>query len=111
MDAQKIFHGMGSGVRLTLGYPEFSRIQFPVPPREEQDQIVRYLDWQISKINKLIHGYQRQIKLLEERRQTVIDTATTQGIDDSPMKDSGTHWVKQVPTHWEMVYSKKCIYL
>lgn len=86
---------------------DFRQLMIPVPPREEQDQIVRYLDWQISKINKLIHGYQRQIKLLEERRQTVIDTATTQGIDDSPMKDSGTHWVKQVPTHWEMVYSKK----
>lgn len=23
LDSQKIFHGMGSGVRLTLGYPEF----------------------------------------------------------------------------------------
>jgi len=30
-----------------------------LPPREEQDQIVRYLDWQLAKINKLIHGYQR----------------------------------------------------
>lgn len=83
LDSQKIFHGMGSGVRLTLGYPEFSRIQFPVPPREEQDQIVRYLDWQISKINHLIHSYQKQIKLLKERRQTVIDHSATQGINEN----------------------------
>ncbi len=107
LDAQKVFHGMGSGVRLTLGYPEFSKIKFPVPPREEQDQIVRYLDWKVSCINKLIHGYQRQIKLLEERRQTVIDRATLEGIDGAKLKDSGTHWVKRIPENWEMVYSKK----
>lgn len=26
-----------------------------VPPREEQDQIVRFLDWKVSNINKLIN--------------------------------------------------------
>ena len=81
LDAQKIFHGMGSGVRLTLGYPEFSKIQFPVPPRAEQDQIVRYLDWQLSKINKLIHGYQRQNLLINDIKnrkiQDIILTADT----------------------------------
>jgi len=78
-----------------------------LPPREEQDQIVRYLDWKVSCINKLIHGYQRQIKLLEERRQTVIDRTTLEGIDGAKLKDSGTHWVKRIPENWEMVYSKK----
>lgn len=108
LDSQKIFHGMGSGVRLTLGYPEFSRIQFPVPPRNEQDQIVRYLDWQVSKINHLVHGYQSQIKLLKERRQTIIDRAATQGINpDARYKDSGANWIPQIPEHWNMVYSKK----
>ena len=108
LDSQKIFHGMGSGVRLTLGYPEFSRIQFPVPPRNEQDQIVRYLDWQVSKINHLVHGYQSQIKLLKERRQTIIDRAATQGINpDVRYKDSGANWIPQIPEHWNMVYSKK----
>ena len=85
----------------------FAAQTYPVPPREEQDQIVRYLDWQISRINKLIHGYQREISLLQERRQSIIDIATTQGIDDAELKESGTHWVKHIPKHWEMVYSKK----
>lgn len=108
LDSQKIFHGMGSGVRLTLGYPEFSRIQFPVPSCDEQDQIVRYLDWQVSKINHLIHGYQKQIKLLKERRQTIIDRATTQGINENATyKSSGVNWIDNIPTHWNMVYAKK----
>ena len=108
LDSQKIFHGMGSGVRLTLGYPEFSRIQFPVPPRDEQDQIVRYLDWQISKINHLIHCYQKQIKLLKERRQTIIDRSATQGINKNvAYKNSGVNWIDNIPEHWNMVYAKK----
>lgn len=108
LDSQKIFHGMGSGVRLTLGYPEFSRIQFPVPSREEQDQIVRYLDWQVSKINHLIHSYQKQIKLLKERRQTIIDRSATQGINENiAYKNSGVNWIDNIPEHWNMVYAKK----
>lgn len=109
LDAQKIFHGMGSGVRLTLGYPEFSKIKFPVPPREEQDQIVRYLDWKVSCINKLIHGYQRQIKLLEERRLFVINEAVTKGIDNgTSFKDSGIRWIGEIPVHWHVVSLKRC---
>ena len=102
LDAQKVFHGMGSGVRLTLGFPEFSKIKFPVPPREEQDQIVRYLDWKVSCINKLIHGYQRQIKLLEERRQTVINDAVTLGLDsEANTQHVEANWVKRIPAHWK----------
>lgn len=88
-------------------YYDFKRLVIPVPPREEQNQIVRYLDWQVSKINKLIHGYQRQIKLLEEWRQTIIDQTSLEGVDGVKLIDSGTHWVKQIPENWKMVYSKK----
>lgn len=108
LDSQKIFHGMGSGVRLTLGYPEFSRIQFPVPPRNEQDQIVRYLDWQISKINHMIHGLQKQIKLLEERKVTLINNAVTKGIDPTvPVQNIPGCWMGNIPAHWKMIPSKR----
>lgn len=71
--------GVGS-IQRQVYVPYMKRIILSIPPREEQNQIVRYLDWQVSKINKLIHGYQRQIKLMEERRQTVIDRAVTKGV-------------------------------
>lgn len=98
--------GVGS-IQRQVYVPYMKRIILSIPPREEQDQIVRYLDWQVSKINKLIHGYQRQIKLLEERRQTVIDQTSLEGIDGVKLIESGTHWVKQIPENWKMVYSKK----
>lgn len=106
LDAQKIFHGMGSGVRLTLGYSEFSKIQFPVPPREEQDQIVRYLDWQLSKINKLIHGYQREIKLLEERKNSLITYMVTHDRHSDERKPSEIYWLTDVPASWRVTRLK-----
>lgn len=99
--------GVGS-IQRNLYWQELKHVSVLVPPREEQDQIVRYLDWQISKINHLIHGYQKQIKLLKERRQTIIDRATTQGIDGTvAYKDSGVNWITHIPEHWNMVYAKK----
>lgn len=108
LDNTKALKPLYSGLRKVIPYPSFMATKFPVPPRSEQDQIVRYLDWQISKINHLIHGYQKQIKLLKERRQTIIDRATTQGIDGTvAYKDSGVNWITHIPEHWNMVYAKK----
>lgn len=104
---RNIFNGLGAGVRQTLSATDLLNIKIAIPPREEQDQIVKYLDWQLSLINRLINGYQKQIKLLSERRQTIIDQATTQGIDDVKLKVSGANWLPNIPEHWNMVYSKK----
>lgn len=80
----------------------FKQLIVPVPPRDEQDQIVRYLDWHISKINHLIHGYQKQIKLLEERKTTVINEAVTHGIRaDVEMQTVEANWIEEIPAHWE----------
>lgn len=100
-------HGLVSDL-WTTKWDEMRNIYIPVPPREEQDQIVRYLDWQVSKINKLIHGYQRQIKLLEERRQTVIDRAATKGVRQGrQMHSIQANWMGDIPADWKMIPSKR----
>lgn len=50
----------------TTRYTEMKAVYLPVPPRQEQDKIVRYLDWKVSQINKLINAKKRQIGLLKE---------------------------------------------
>ncbi len=49
--------GVGS-IQRNLYWQELKCASVLVPPRDEQDQIVRYLDWQVSKINHLIHSGQ-----------------------------------------------------
>lgn len=99
--------GVGS-IQRQVYVPYMKRIILSISPREEQNQIVRYLDWQVSKINKLIHGYQRQIKLLEERRQTVIDRAVTKGVRQGrQMHSIQANWMGDIPADWKMIPSKR----
>lgn len=67
---------MGSGIlehRMRIPMFKLNNVTIPLPPRAEQDQIVRYLDWKISRINKLISAKRRQIELLGEKRQSFIE--------------------------------------
>lgn len=54
----------------TTRFSEMKNILLPVPPRDEQDQIVRFLDWKVSEINKLINIRKRQITELEEMKRS-----------------------------------------
>ena len=89
-----------------IDYQTLKQYSVPVPPRDEQDQIVRYLDWKVSCINKLIHGYQRQIKLLEERRQTIINDAIVHGISEAPRHRVKAAWMDNVPHNWSEMRMK-----
>lgn len=93
-----------------IDYGKLKNFRLPVPPREEQDQIVKYLDWQISKINKLIKAKKKQIELLNEQKQAVINKAVTKGLDDTvPMKDSGVDWIGEIPEDWEVISLRRAI--
>lgn len=86
----------------TTRWDKMRNIYIPVPPKDEQDQIVRYLDWKVSHINRLIHGYQRQIDLLEERKRSFTFNAVTQGLQADVVKaESPLYWLESVPAHWD----------
>ena len=60
---------------------EFTAINVPIPPRSEQDQIVRFLDWKVSGVNRLINAKKKQIVLLGEQKRAVVNEAVTRGGD------------------------------
>lgn len=98
------------GVRVgqwDMHYEDFKGLEISIPPRDEQDQIVRYLDWQVSKINRLITAKRKQIELLKEHKEAFINTAVTRGIvGDIPLKESGLQWLPKIPAHWKPVPAK-----
>ena len=53
--------------------PQFTNIVVPIPSYPEQNQIVRFLDWKVSSINKLIRLKQKQISMLKELMQAEIE--------------------------------------
>lgn len=99
------FFGQASdGIRVgqwDLSLPRMREIPFFIPSSDEQAQIVRYLDAMTAKINKLIRAKKKQIALLQEQKQAIINQAVTKGLDPhAEMKDSGIDWLGQIPTHW-----------
>lgn len=100
------FYRNGQGLVSDLWTTRWDRmrnIYIPIPPKDEQNQIVRYLDWKVSHINRLIHGYQRQIKLLEETKNTIVDNAVFHGLGNNNLVFSGNKLLEDIPEHWKIV--------
>ena len=77
MDSKKLFHGMGSGIRLTLSYDNLKNLFFPYPSINDQIEIVKYLDSVSSKIDSSISQCNKMISLLQERKQIIINDVVT----------------------------------
>lgn len=84
-------------------FNDFGAMQFAVPSFDEQNRIVNFLDDKTEKIDRAIAIKERQIELLKERKQILIQNAVTRGLDSNvPMKDSGVDWIGEIPAHWEV---------
>lgn len=84
-------------------FNDFKGLYLPVPPREEQNAMVAYLDTVTAKIDIAITQQQKMIDLLNERKQIIINNAITKGLDSNvKMKDSGVEWIGKIPKHWEV---------
>jgi type I restriction enzyme S subunit len=94
---------MTGSTHQTIYMPDIRRLAIPVPPREEQERIVKQLRAQLPKVDALIAKKERLLELLAEKRQALIAQAVTKGLDPSvPMKDSGVNWIGKVPAHWKV---------
>ena len=109
-DTKKIFYGMGAGVRQSITYKDVRHMLIPVPSLSEQNQIVRFLDYKVSRIDKLISIRQLQITELEELKKAIINKAVTKGLNpDAPMRDSGVKWIGDIPAEWEVVKLRRVL--
>ena len=86
-----------------LSFQNFTLVDLPLPPLDQQTQIAKFLDYETAKIDALIAKQQQLIALLQEKRQAVISHAVTKGLNPAaPLRDSGVAWLGQVPAHWEV---------
>ncbi len=73
----KLFHGMGTGIRLTLSFDEMKKQVVVVPPQDEQQSIVAYIVEKCEKIDKLASELQSEIDYLKEYKQRLIADCVT----------------------------------
>lgn len=111
LDNIKALRPLYTGLRKTIKTDTFLALKLPVPPRAEQDQIVRFLDWKVSEINKLIGIRRKEIQELEEYRAVKLAFTTHYGVNKSrKIKDSGYSWIGGVPDDWHVrAFSKVAV--
>jgi type I restriction enzyme S subunit len=63
-------------------------VMIPLPPRDEQRQIVSYIRDRIIEFDALLEAAERAITLLEERRVALISAAVTGKIDVRELSDA-----------------------
>lgn len=101
IDDAKALKPLYTGLRKTVPLNAFMSMQIFLPPKAEQDAIVRYLDTATSEIDKAIAMQQKMIDLLNERKQIIIQNAVTKGLDENvEMKESGVEFVNEIPHNW-----------
>ena len=85
-------------------YDTFGKQVVPLPPLEEQEAIVKFLDYANGKLDRAIRAKRKTIALLNEQKQAIIHRAVTRGLDTSvPLKPSGIPWLGDIPAHWELL--------
>ncbi|WP_418558114.1 restriction endonuclease subunit S [Hominenteromicrobium sp.] len=80
-DVSKVFYGMGGGVRQSIGYADIRRMVIPLPPMEEQREIVDYCREEQAKIEQMIAGIKDEIDLVQELRTKTISDVVTGRVD------------------------------
>lgn len=105
----KIFYALGQGVsnfgRWRLPTEQFNNFILPIPPREEQQAIVDFLEDERSKIDALIAKAQHAIALAQEHRDALISAAVTGKIcvpqgqtEEQPLSQTQEYFLKAVLT-------------
>ena len=86
LDDIKALRYFYSGLRKTVNVNTFLNIKLPIPPKEEQEKIVRFLDWKSTLSTQLINSEKREVELLRELRDTIFDEAIRESTESIKLK-------------------------
>lgn len=104
-------HGRGIVADLwTTRFNEMKDILLPMPPRFEQEQIGRFLDWKISIINRLIEIKREKVSELNKLKKSLITTVIQKSLNSNiETKDSGIDYIGIIPKNWQLVKLKSLL--
>lgn len=72
----------------------------PIPPIDEQNAIVKYLDYKTKQIDEFVSAKEKEIESLQELKKSLVADAVTKGISGEELVDSGIEWLPKVPKGW-----------
>lgn len=90
----------GGDKRDGLNHQLVGQVVVPLASLPEQRAIADFLDRETARIDVLIEKQTTMISLLKERRISAIVRATTVGLGDQNLADSGIYWATRSPLTW-----------
>jgi type I restriction enzyme S subunit len=104
------FAQASDGVRVgqwDLSINRMREIPVLLPPPEEQDAIVRFLNHANRRIEYLAKSKRREMALLTEQKDVIVERAVTQGLQSSKTEvRRGLEWLGSTPTDWPVTRIK-----
>jgi len=112
----RIFFKFGKGVsmlgRWRLPAENFKNLILPIPPLSEQVSINNFLNYKLEKINRFISKKKQLIRLLNEKKVSIINQAVTKGLNlNSEMIPIDNYWVDGIPKTFKLESFSKNVYL
>lgn len=96
--------------RQGLSQRELGAIQTPLPPADEQERMVRYLDDACQAIDKAVAAKREQLQVLESLLTANLSQLVTQGIhNDQGLEPSGHEWLGPVAKGWKVEHLKRAV--
>lgn len=95
-----IFLALSTGIRVRscdTNWNKLKELQYVLPPSDEQERIVAFLDRKCAEIDAVIERTKATIEEYKKLKQAVITEAVTKGVrGPRPMKDSGIEWIGEM---------------
>lgn len=76
-DLIKVYYSLGAGLRQSLRFNDVKRLPVLLPSKEEQKEIVSFLDEKTGKIHEVVSDITNQIEKLKDYRKILIHEAVT----------------------------------
>lgn len=86
---RNIFNALGEGVRSSLSAKNLLEYPVIVPPLEEQEKIVEYLDFKVQEINQLIDKEKQKIEHIILYRKSLVSNVVTGKFDIRHLMSEG----------------------
>ena len=96
------------GTKMPRANTDFIRNIFvPVPSKNDQNQIAKYLNIECSRIDAILSKTRSSIEEYKKLKQAVITQAVTKGVrGEREMKDSGVEWIGKIASNY-FIYKLK----
>lgn len=85
-----------------LDWNSYAGERIATPSRKRQQEIVRFLDTRMARIDGAIQKAQQLVYRLDEQRRAVASDSVTRGVRGGPFGESRVPWIRQIPRRWHV---------